>query len=93
MGRIRVEVVYARPEAADCVVLTLPARATAADAVRASGIVARHAELRPEALLLGVFGKKVGPGEVLRHGDRVELYRPLKLDPKEARRRRARGGR
>jgi len=39
---------------------------------------------------LGIFGRRVPPEHPLRDGDRVELYRTLVLDPKEARRRRAR---
>jgi putative ubiquitin-RnfH superfamily antitoxin RatB of RatAB toxin-antitoxin module len=37
----------------------------------------------------GIFGKPVATSAMLRDGDRVEIYRPLKIDPKEARRRRA----
>jgi uncharacterized protein len=39
---------------------------------------------------LGVFARKVAPDHILQNGDRVEIYRPLMLDPMEARRRRAR---
>jgi hypothetical protein len=38
---------------------------------------------------LGIYGRVVAPSATLAHGDRVEIYRPLALDPKEARRRRA----
>ncbi|MDO4695931.1 MAG: RnfH family protein [Neisseria sp.] len=65
----------------------------------ADGITARQAVLQsrlaeefPEAdlsLPLGIFGKAVKDDTVLRHRDRVEVYRPLLIDPKEARRRRA----
>lgn len=37
----------------------------------------------------GIFGRLVGPDEILRHGDRIELYRPLEIDPKQVRRERA----
>lgn len=87
-AEVRIEVVYAWPEGEDCVRLVLPAGATAGDAVGASGIAARHPEAAGAAI--GIFGRKVGPAAVLREGDRVEIYRPLALDPKEARRRRAR---
>jgi putative ubiquitin-RnfH superfamily antitoxin RatB of RatAB toxin-antitoxin module len=40
--------------------------------------------------LLGVFSRRVLPDDTLRDGDRVEIYRPLTLDPKDARRRRVR---
>lgn len=39
---------------------------------------------------LGIFGRKVAPDQLLHDGDRIEIYRPLALDPKEARRRRTR---
>jgi putative ubiquitin-RnfH superfamily antitoxin RatB of RatAB toxin-antitoxin module len=82
---MKVEVVCARPEGADTVSLELPARATVREAVAASGL--------PHANLFGVFGKRVGPDHRLAEGDRVEIYRALALDPREARRRRARGKR
>ena len=62
--------------------LHLPAGSTAAEAVAASGLPARGK--------IGVFGKIVNPDSRLSDGDRVEVYRSLALDPKEARRRRAR---
>ena len=42
------------------------------------------------AIRVGIFGRRVDLGERLRDGDRVEIYRPLAMDPKEARRRRVR---
>ena len=81
--KLRVEVVWALPDRQRVMTLELPPGATAADAVRASGLQASFAAL-------GRSGKKVEPGAKLRDGDRVELLRPLAVDPKEARRRRAR---
>jgi uncharacterized protein len=92
MERIAVEVVYALPGAADVVRLTIPAATTAAEAVRVSGILERHPELLRAQLTLGIYGKPVAGATKLYEGDRVEIYRPLMLDPKEARRRRARKG-
>jgi putative ubiquitin-RnfH superfamily antitoxin RatB of RatAB toxin-antitoxin module len=91
MRPIRVEVVYALREAADVVSLELPAGSTARDAVTASGIATRHPELDVNAL--GIYGKRVPPNARLADGDRVEIYRPLALDPKERRRQRARAKR
>jgi len=64
---------------------------TVMQAIEASGI----SSVMPEGEMidprqLGIFSKKVAPNQVLRDGDRVEIYRPLLLDPMEARRRRAR---
>ena len=86
---LRVEVVYALPAGEDAVFVQLARGKTALDAVRASGILERHPEIDPRRLKLGVYGKAVAAHAPLADGDRVEIYRPLALDPKEARRRRA----
>lgn len=86
---MEVEVVYALPEGADAVKLRIAPGATAADAVQASGILARHPEIDLAHGKLGVYGRVVAPQTRLADGDRVEVYRPLDMDPKEARRRRA----
>jgi len=91
MAAIRVEVVYATPGSLDAVELRLPAGATAAQAVKASGICERHPGIDPGCI--GVFGRRVTSQTRLADGDRVEIYRPLPIDPKEARRRRAKGDR
>jgi putative ubiquitin-RnfH superfamily antitoxin RatB of RatAB toxin-antitoxin module len=85
---MRVEVVYALPGGEDTVILSLAPGATASDAVAASGLGDRHPEIG--RCKLGICGKVVAPGARLAEGDRVEVYRPLLVDPKEARRRRAR---
>ena len=87
MGTIRVEVVYAMPQQEHALSVTLPAGATAAQAVRASGILEWGPSIEP--LKLGIYGRLVSGETVLSDGDRVEIYRPLILEPKEARRRRA----
>ena len=83
MPDLRVEVVSALAGEQKIVVLRIPAGATAADAAAASGLGAG-------ASRLGIGGRVVPPGEVLHEGDRLEILRPLALDPKEARRWRAR---
>jgi putative ubiquitin-RnfH superfamily antitoxin RatB of RatAB toxin-antitoxin module len=90
---MRVEVVYcAAPHATDRVELELADGATLSDALRASGLAERHG-LELGALDAGIWGRVQPPRTVLREGDRVELYRPLTVDPKEARRQRYRGAR
>jgi putative ubiquitin-RnfH superfamily antitoxin RatB of RatAB toxin-antitoxin module len=86
MAGINIEVVYALASAEEVVTVKLPAGATAADAVRASGILERHPEIDLGRQKLGIYGKVVAAGATLADGDRVEIYRPLALDPKEARR-------
>jgi uncharacterized protein len=87
-AEIHVELVYCpRPGEVDRVALTLPAGSTLADAVRASGVLVRHA-LVLDAVSAGVWSKARPLDSPLREHDRVELYRPLRVDPKEARRQR-----
>ncbi len=90
-GLLRIEVVYSpAPHVVDQVQLQLPAGSTVEQALRASGLLDRHALTADERLALGVWGKRSALGDALRDGDRVEVYRPLRVDPKEARRQRYR---
>jgi putative ubiquitin-RnfH superfamily antitoxin RatB of RatAB toxin-antitoxin module len=77
---LRVEVVQARPDGADVVEIRLPDGATVRDALAMSGLKGNQ---------VGIFGKRVTLETRLADGDRVEIYRPLAMDPKESRRRRA----
>lgn len=86
---LRVEVVYALPASVDAVLVELPAGAKVLDAVRASGMIERHPDIDLKTHRLGIHGKVVATDAPLAAGDRVEIYRPLAMDPKEARRRRA----
>jgi putative ubiquitin-RnfH superfamily antitoxin RatB of RatAB toxin-antitoxin module len=86
---IEVEVVYALPEARAPVRVTLSAGATVQAALTASGLAQRFPQMMQGPLRVGVFGKLVSLDTPLKSGDRVEIYRPLTVDPKEARRRRA----
>jgi hypothetical protein len=67
------------------VALELPRGACLQDAIEASGLMPRHA-LAPGAVETGIWGRKQPAQTLLRDFDRVELYRPLRVDPKEARR-------
>ena len=73
--------------------MTLPAGSTLADAIRVSGVLAAHPHLALESVSAGVWGALKPLDHPLRDRDRVELYRPLKVDPKEARRQRHRSHR
>ena len=81
MSSIRVEVVAAWPGRAEISNLELPGGSKVRDALRLAGITADA---------VGVYGKRVALDAPLADGDRVEIYRPLGLDPKERRRSRAR---
>jgi uncharacterized protein len=85
---IRVSVIYADPTLQIEVPVDIGPAATVDDAIRASGIFSRLPDgFKPAAI--GIFGRIVSARDTVRDGDRIELYRPLKIDPKEARRRRA----
>jgi putative ubiquitin-RnfH superfamily antitoxin RatB of RatAB toxin-antitoxin module len=83
-----VEVVYALPTEQMLVRLQLPPGATVGQAIRQSGLLERYPEIALATVPVGVFGKIVTLDTLLQAGDRVEIYRPLTVDPKEARRRR-----
>jgi len=79
---LKVEVVAALPRKESVVAVELPEGATVQDALLKSRV-------NFDPRFLGIFGEPVTPDTRLADGDRVEVYRPLKIDPKEARRRRA----
>lgn len=85
-GGIRVEVVIAWPRRHLARWLRLAEGATVAEAVAAAGF---ERAMLDQVDGYAIHGLRVPPGEPLRDGDRLELLRPLQLDPKEARRRRA----
>jgi uncharacterized protein len=91
---IQVEVAYVRPdERPDRAIvrrLQLGEGSTLADAVRASGLLQYCPEIDLGRNRTGIFGRLANLDAPLRDGDRVEVYRGLAVDPKEARRRRAR---
>ena len=86
---IEVEVVYAAPQQQLLCTLQVAAGTRARAAVLQSALPQTFAEVDLQAAPLGVFGKKVADDYVLQAHDRVEVYRPLLIDPKENRRRRA----
>jgi len=81
-----VEVVYALPTRQRVVTVPLGVGMTALDAVHASGLLAEYPELDAASLALGIFGRRVDASQTLRADDRVEIYRPLRHDPRVARR-------
>lgn len=87
--KVRVQVVYALPHRQEVVSTVLPVGSTARDAVMHADIQARFPEADFSALPLGIYGEAVDPDRRLEDGDRVEIYRPLQMDPREARRQRA----
>ncbi len=88
--KIGVEVVFAAPDRQELVALELEQGATTADAIRESGLQGLFGQVDLDALQVGIWGRVVERETVLNDGDRVELYRPLERDPKDARRELAR---
>jgi len=80
MARLRIEVVRAHAERLEAVALALAQGATVRMALQAAGM--------PLDQPVGIYGRRVALDARLADGDRVEIYRPLRADPKEARRRR-----
>lgn len=77
---LHVEVAHGKaPRQVECVAIDLPVGSTVGDALRTCG-------LSLQGMLIGVWGRRCDPSQPLRDGDRVELYRALTVDPKEARR-------
>ncbi|ESS71471.1 protein RnfH 2 [Methyloglobulus morosus KoM1] len=88
-GLIEVEVAYAKPDEQVIVTINVAQGTTIEQAVELSGLLARFPEISPSDLKLGIFGVACKPEQTVTPGDRVEVYRPLIHDPKEARRQRA----
>jgi putative ubiquitin-RnfH superfamily antitoxin RatB of RatAB toxin-antitoxin module len=87
VAQVTVQLVHS-PQARDvqCRTLTVPAGSTLDDALKASGWFPQGGD----GLALGIWGRKMPPDTVVREGDRIEVYRGLTVDPKEARRQRYR---
>ena len=85
----RVEVAYATPSRQEVIELTVRPGASVEQVIRESGLLQRFPEIDLARSRVGLFGEIVSLRDPVRDGDRVEIYRPLMADPKEARRRRA----
>ncbi len=90
---LAVEVVYGDAQRQTLRQLRLAAGATVADAIAAAELERDWPELELDPNAVGVWGRKVSLGQLLKSGDRVEVYRPLLADPKEVRRARAEAAR
>lgn len=87
-----IEVAYALPEEQVIVELQVPGDCTVREAIRRSGLLAQYPDIHLEDSRVGIFGKLAKLDDALHPGDRVEIYRALIADPKEARKRRAAQG-
>ncbi len=87
-AKLSIDVCYALPDTQTLVSVELAPGATVQQAIDASGLLARYPEIDLSKLKVGVYGKLRPLGAVLTDHDRVEIYRPLIVDPKAARQRR-----
>lgn len=86
---VSIEVACALPDRQRVIPLSVPGGSTVAEAVDASGITELFPELEMDSVTFGIFERQVTPETLVSEGDRVTLLRPLLIDPKEQRRRRA----
>ena len=84
---LHVSVVAALPDRQEVIEVALPDGSSVADALAASGVLDRYPEL--SAAAVGLWSRRCRRDTALRDGDRIELYRPLVVDPKQMRRSRA----
>jgi putative ubiquitin-RnfH superfamily antitoxin RatB of RatAB toxin-antitoxin module len=87
---IDVQVVYAQAGRQILLNVRLPQGATVGGAIDAAGMAAMISPLCIDGRRIGIFSRKVALDHVVEQGDRIEIYRPLTIDPMDARRRRAR---
>ena len=85
---VEVEIVYG-VTGAQIIRQKVPGNTTLKQAIEQSGILEMYPEIDLDSNEVGIFSRKRELQDVVRPGDRIEIYRPLKVDPKEARRRRA----
>ena len=84
-----VTVVFALADTSHVLQVELESGATVEQAINASGLLSLVSELRRGVLDVGIWNRAARLEAVVREGDRIEVYRPLTVDPKEARRVRA----
>ena len=87
--RINVEVCYALPEKQTLLRVTVDAEATIKQIIEASGVLEQHPSISLADNKVGVFSRLSKLGDTVHDGDRIEIYRPLLIDPKEVRKERA----
>ena len=89
---ISVEVVYPLAQKQEIFTVKLPEGATVRQAIEVSGVLQKYPEIDLAKNKLGIFAKLAKPETLIRHRDRIEIYRPLIADPKEVRKQRAAEG-
>jgi len=88
-NKIWVEVAYASEEKQEIISVEIDAGSSIERAIDCSGVLEKFPEIDLMQQNVGIFSKKKKLTDVVREGDRIEIYRPLLIDPKEARRKKA----
>lgn len=88
---ISVEVVYAEPDCQCLISLAVPKGSDVKDVLNRSGFIEKY-NIDLEVNKVGIYGRIVKLEQLVKEGDRVEIYRPLQADPKEVRRKLAKEG-
>ena len=86
---MKVGVVYALPSRQSWLTIDVPEGATVKDAIEKSGILHQYPEIDLETQKVGIFGKSTTLDTVVEEGARIEIYRPITVDPKTVKRRAA----
>tara|TARA_B100001142_G_scaffold327565_1_gene385471 strand:- start:875 stop:1168 length:294 start_codon:yes stop_codon:yes gene_type:complete len=86
---ITVEILYIEPGSQNSLMLKMPQGSSIHEAIYCSGVLRRFPEIDLTVNKVGIFSKICSLDTLFCEGDRIEIYRPLVTDPKEARRRRA----
>lgn len=86
---MKVECVYASETDQYLVALTIQEGATIAEVIQAAGVLQAYPELAMETINVGIFAQKKTLDDQVKSGDRIEIYRPLAINPMDARRSRA----
>lgn len=86
---MKIEVVYALPDSATCLSVEVAEGVQVEEAIIASGILEKCPQIDKDSLTVGVWNRTCKLTQTLKEGDRIEIYRPLIADPKDARRKRA----
>ena len=88
-NQLSIEIVYALPDAQTLIETAVEPGTTVETAIKGSGILQQYPDIDLDSNAVGIWYRTCKLTDVVNQGDRIEIYRPLIADPKEARRRRA----
>ena len=93
LAKIQVEIVFATAGEQLLCALSVPSESTIADVIEISALAEQFPDYDFSEMRVGVWGHPADRRQMVRGGDRIEIYRPLEMDPREARRQLAAAGR